>query len=825
LFKRIGTTTLIGLFAVACTPSPGLTTVPLSATPGVHGPFRTQATSSVGPSYTAFTETTGQPGDWTDVIQDVSPAPSWLYPGDWSRLPSAPGFSGGVYHQAETGPHPHVMIRRYAGAAFGPDGRMPARYRISAAVQPFENTTFNPLIGDNSLLVYYRDPTHYVELVVSSGNISVWTANDGTPFSSAGWTGHYWYAQQTSVGDIRRLSAEVDTTTHQLTFWVEGRKAATLTVPMLTDDVYHGVALRALDNAITYGELVIDDLTAGPSPSPSPVPSPTPSPTISPPPTPTPTPSAGLSLVPTGTLPRGLAWHRAAATADSVYVTGGSNGSQSFSSVWRSPLQQPWIWQEMSPLPLPTEGHGFAIVGTHAFVIGGWGRGSAPRATVYRADIQPDGSLGTWQEAAPLPQGRAFHSTIVDGDRIVVIGGWNPNYATTTTVWTSTVDADGNLAGWQVAPSLPARRAWAAACLADGKLIVTGGIDGSQTQAGTFEASYTNGQIGPWQAGADLPARVQAHGCILIDGRPTTLGGADYVNNTAVATNAIYQLINGSWQTAGQLPTARFAHATLATGGVVSVLGGHDAQQRLLTGIDGTSGPVPTPTPAPTATPTPVPTAAPSPDGYTYAAPIAGTAAAELPDWPDVTGPAWLEHDPWPAANGLWHLPAFTGAQYGFRTYTGAAYRPEGGMPDLYQVTYRIKPTTPGGQIAVLPYYLDPTHYVMVQLDRTNRNVSLWQIDGGTPTSGNAGAIDLSQKFRGWQPLPPPDSDGAYTVRIRVNAIWHSLAVWVGGTWIDTPYVADVRQQAHTIGIRSNGTPQDVTAINVLRYDDPGQAR
>ncbi|MBC7545829.1 MAG: hypothetical protein H7338_24115, partial [Candidatus Sericytochromatia bacterium] len=709
---------------------------------GAHAPFRALATAPA--QYLGWPVIPSQAVDWKNGTQDIAPVPSWIYAGDWSILPSAPGFTGGVYHQEETGAHPHVMFSRYAGSVFGADGRMPAKYRVSLALQPFENATFNPPIGDNGIPVYYRDPTHYVEIVVSANNISVWVADGGTPNGNAGWTGLFWYGQKTPIGEIRRISAEVDTLTHTLTFWVEGRRAATLDIPLMTDEGFHGFALRALGNKMNFGELVIGDLgpatEPSPSPSPTPTPTPIPTPTATPEPTPTATPTpvptatgtptTGLNLSPAGSLPQGLVWHGAAQTANALYVAGGSNGSQSYDAVWRSPLQQPWVWQQLGQLPLPTEGHGFVIVGDFAYVIGGWGRGSSPRAAVYRAAVLPDGSLDTWQAVTPLPQGRAFHSTVVEGNRIIVLGGWNPNYAMSTSVWTTTVNADGSLSGWQTAPSLPERRAWAGACIASGQVHLTGGINGSQTLDSTVVASYTDGQIGAWQTGPTLPVKLQSHGCLVIDGRPTTLGGGEYINGSSTATKAIYQLISGSWQSVGQLPNARFGHATTQSGNSRYLLGGQNAQQWVVASIDGSSNSTPSPTPTavptptttpiatptptsvptPTATPTPgpTPTAMPSPtpnptptanprpsaspDGYTYAAPIAGTNNQEVADWSDVTGESWLNHEPWIASSGFWQLPAFSSYQYGFRRYAGAAFGADDRMPDLYQVTYRIKP-------------------------------------------------------------------------------------------------------------------------------------
>jgi hypothetical protein len=198
---------------------------------------------------------------------------------------------------------------------------------------------------------------------------------------------------------------------------------------------------------------------------------------------------------------------------------------------------------------------------------------------------------------------------------------------------------------------------------------------------------------------------------------------------------------------------------------------------------------------------------------------------AELGDWLDVSGPSWLNHAAWTMTDDVWHLPGFSGNQFAFRRYGGNAFHGDGGMPDLYQVVVRIRPTGPDGTIAVCPYYLSPTQYCLVLLDRKAKTVSLWEMNGVTPTSGTKGTYDLSQNHRGWQPLPSPDADGAYTIKTKVNSEWHSLAVWVGTTWIDTPKVDSVTSQPHSAAIRTSGSPQEILGISITKYSDPYQAR
>jgi hypothetical protein len=589
---------LLGVCTAACLPS----TNPVATADRQLTPFRIQATGSGGKVYTAFPATTGQPGDFKDATGDISPVPSWLHSGKWSLLSAVSGFSGGVYHQDETGPYPHVSIRRYAGNAFGSNGALPAKYRIAGAVQPFAQADHMPPIGENGFLVYYRNPKTYVELVVSGGNVSVWSSNEASPTGSAGWTGHYWYGQKTNVGDIRRLEAEIDTNAHTLSYWVEGKKAATLTIPLLTNTPGHTFALRSIGNKVNFGELLVQDLTGGtPPPSASPTPKPTATPTPKPSATPTPqppatpkpsattspTPTNGLKFQSVGNLPQGMVWHGAAqASNGQVYVAGGTNGASGYGGVWSSPLGSPWQWQSRASLPKATEGHGFAIIGNHAYALGGWTRNSGgPRSDVYKAAIQSNGTLGPWQATTPLPSGRVYAGWAVSGNQVIAVGGLGPNWGPQTTVWKATADSQGNLSAWQSATSLPAPRAWPGCAVAGGKLWVTGGSEGKLTKSTVYSASFSNGQIGAWQQGPNLPSSLEAQATVVLNGVLTICGGDDYSSGTPHPTAAVYQLTGGSWKTVGQMPFAGFGQMPVVSGNSLYLFGGHDAAHNVLSGI------------------------------------------------------------------------------------------------------------------------------------------------------------------------------------------------------------------------------------------------
>lgn len=322
---------------------------------------------------------------------------------------------------------------------------------------------------------------------------------------------------------------------------------------------------------------------AGPRPTTSPSATPMPSPSLGPIAPSAPPPPAG-AFVTTGQLPQPMVWHRAVLHNGSVYVTGGTNGTIGYTATYKSPLGK-WNWQSQSPLPLPTEGHGFVIVDQHAYVIGGWGRPGPVRATVYHAPVLANGNLGVWSAVMPLPQGRAYHAVAQQGNQIVVLGGWNPSFAPTETVWTTSVNPDGSLAPWQTAPNLPDVRAWGSACTPPGKLVFSGGSNGSGTQASVYEAPFVNGQIGSWAMLTPLPQPIEGHTSLVYNQQATTVGGDHYINLIPHPIATLFQLSSDGWTEISSLPAPRFGQAMVQSGNHLMLFGGHDSQHAVLSDI------------------------------------------------------------------------------------------------------------------------------------------------------------------------------------------------------------------------------------------------
>src|SRR5579859_1902906 len=80
-------------------------------------------------------------------------------------------------------------------------------------------------------------------------------------------------------------------------------------------------------------------------------------------------------------------------------------------------------WATTTALPAPVHSVGAAIFNGNVYVAGGSGTGNAPVATVYRAAINSDGTLGAWQALTALPFARSYFGFGVNGTFLYALGG------------------------------------------------------------------------------------------------------------------------------------------------------------------------------------------------------------------------------------------------------------------------------------------------------------------------------------------------------------------------------------------------------------------
>lgn len=219
----------------------------------------------------------------------------------------------------------------------------------------------------------------------------------------------------------------------------------------------------------------------------------------------------------TAALPHAVAFHRAvvATPANSrvsgtgfVLVLGGATDAAGTptSAIQRGALQADGSvasWTAGGTLPLPLHSFGAAIVFGQLYVWGGAGIGNVPVATAYRAEIQSDGALGSWQQLAALPFPRAYFGAGAFAGHLYALGGDSTTTAPgagaltgggrVSTVTYAGIDLqsrDLTAAGWVDNPSALIKTASKhTALVAGGNVLVTAGLyNGAAT--GATEESY-----------------------------------------------------------------------------------------------------------------------------------------------------------------------------------------------------------------------------------------------------------------------------------------------------------------------------------------------
>lgn len=203
-----------------------------------------------------------------------------------------------------------------------------------------------------------------------------------------------------------------------------------------------------------------------------------------------------------------------------------------------------------------------------ALVVGGDPGDGQPLPMAERYERASD----TWSQAGRLYLARReFAALALAGGSALVIGGSGPNGDTEPLASAERYDPSGNR--WTLAASLTEpRRLEAAALLADGRVLVSGGVGRAGLTLTTAER--WDPALNGWTAAAPMrQARAEHTATVLLDGRVLVVGGA--AGRTRLASAERYDPTVDTWARAAPMSQARSGHtATLLPSGQVLVVGG-----------------------------------------------------------------------------------------------------------------------------------------------------------------------------------------------------------------------------------------------------------
>jgi N-acetylneuraminic acid mutarotase len=206
-----------------------------------------------------------------------------------------------------------------------------------------------------------------------------------------------------------------------------------------------------------------------------------------------------------------------------------------------------------------------AALGTKIYVIGGFGAGAEPVATVEVYDVPTD----SWQVRAPYPVPVHPAAAAVAGGRLVVMGGYTGGRVGWTRL-ASVHEYDPARNVWvRRASMLTPRGALAVAALGERLHALGGDADGV-----TGEHEVYDPRADRWTRAATMPTARDHLAAVAVGTRVWALGGRTSFFGTQYATVEIYEPATDSWRVGQPLPAGRGGLAAAAIGDRVYVFGG-----------------------------------------------------------------------------------------------------------------------------------------------------------------------------------------------------------------------------------------------------------
>jgi Galactose oxidase, central domain/Kelch motif/PKD domain len=212
-------------------------------------------------------------------------------------------------------------------------------------------------------------------------------------------------------------------------------------------------------------------------------------------------------------------------------------------------------------------------------VVGGRNATYYTSTTLATAELY-DPAAGTWSATGSMSTARYHHTaTLLANGKVLVTGGYGSSGSL------STAELYDPAAGtWSATGSMfMARYHHTATLLANGKVLVAGTYGSSSPPAA---AEMYDPATGAWSpAGSMASGRYQHTATLLANGKVLVAGGYGYYNT--IASAEVFDPATGAWSPAGSMATSRYQHtATLLPDGKVLIAGGNNYYSGSLTAAD-----------------------------------------------------------------------------------------------------------------------------------------------------------------------------------------------------------------------------------------------
>ena len=256
--------------------------------------------------------------------------------------------------------------------------------------------------------------------------------------------------------------------------------------------------------------------------------------------------------------------------------------------------QHNWVsgWQTVTPLQLARRAPAATTFNGYIYVVGGIDANDRYVQPVEYAAIQKDGSLGPWQQTSPIIAGRFYNAAIASNGFIYTFGGGSghtgkQNYPIAS-VERAKIQPDGSLGPWLSIGEMLSPRRGLKTVIHNNTVYAIGGYDGRFLKSIERATVQTDGSLSPWQMEQHESiidryihsAAVAGDYIYLLGGHMRNQSQASYRDVESSKIMATQQL--SPWQITNYgLQTPRLVAESFNLGQYLYIAGGHTGNQRL----------------------------------------------------------------------------------------------------------------------------------------------------------------------------------------------------------------------------------------------------
>jgi len=236
------------------------------------------------------------------------------------------------------------------------------------------------------------------------------------------------------------------------------------------------------------------------------------------------------------------------------------------------------VFKVTTPLNTGRQMYGSVVVGDYLYMISGNMDPDIFTTSVEKAKINPDGTIGAWQQTTPLPSPRSYinNTTLYLNGVIYIVQGLNGNSNSKhrTILW-SRPGQDGHLATWRESEPCPGDGVSCSVAVATPGFIhlIGGSIGGSKPIDTVWSAQIgQDDSIVKWEQGPLLPAPLWFHCGGLAEGKVWIWGGlfgstSSSLNKNIFASRVLPDGRLTPWQDTGfQLDTGFYSASCTVSG-------------------------------------------------------------------------------------------------------------------------------------------------------------------------------------------------------------------------------------------------------------------